>query len=90
MTDEQFQRLETLLEEGNALRRQALELQQRAMAEQAPLLQAQRRNLEQAEQVNQRAAQLQAVARRVQRVGIVALVLLGVLALWLSMTLFAR
>ena len=67
-------RLEQLLEEGNALRREslavqreALALQKEALAAQRDLVERTRENLELARGVNQGAAELQVGARRAMR-----------------------
>ena len=87
-------RVEQLLEEANALKRDALAaqreslaLQKEALAEQRKLIDDTRANLEIARGVNERAAELQTKARRALSL-LVPLVL--VLVLYVSWLLFFR
>ena len=80
-------RIEQLLEEGNALKREAIALQKEALAEQRKLIDDTRANLELARKVNERAAELQTKARRA--LGLL-LPLIVVLIVYVSWILFFR
>jgi len=80
-------RLEQLLEEANALKRESLALQKEALAEQSKLIDDTRANLELARQVNERAAELQTKARRALAL---LLPLIVVLIAYVSWILFFR
>jgi hypothetical protein len=87
-------RLEQLLEEGNALRREtlaaqqeSLALQREALGEQRKLIADTRANLELARSVNERAAELQQRARRALAM---LLPLILVLIAYVSWLLFFR
>jgi len=80
-------RLEQLLEEGNALKRESLALQKEALAEQRKLIADTRANLELARSVNEGAAKLQQRARRALAL---LLPLIIVLVLYVSWLLFFR
>lgn len=79
-------RIEALLAEGNALRRQAIEMQQASLdilREQRAVLDEQRENLRLARAVNEQAMRVQPRARALQRWFIPVVVLLVGYASWL-------
>jgi len=80
-------RVEQLLEENNALKRESLALQKEALAEQRKLIDDTRANLELAHKVNERAAELQTKARRALAL---LLPLIVVLIVYVSWILFFR
>ena len=80
-------RVEQLLEEANALKRESLALQKEALAEQHKLIDDTRANLELARKVNERAAELQTKARRALAL---LLPLILVLIAYVSWLLFFR
>ncbi len=77
---ERLSRIEQLLLEGNALRRQAIALQTQAMERQAPLLEGQQRQLARAAQITDGAQEMQTKARRLLTV-VVPIILVCLVAL---------
>ncbi|HZY18470.1 MAG TPA: hypothetical protein VFE82_08305 [Ramlibacter sp.] len=80
---DRLDRIEQLLREGNALRAQAVALQQEALRTQQSLVEEQRANLAQAGRVNEQALALQRRARGIVVAIIPILVLLVGYVSWL-------
>ena len=79
----QLDRIEQLLLEGNRQRQQAIDLQTLALERQAPLIEAQQRQLQRAENITAGAERLQVQARRMLRVALPVLLVCICVVAWL-------
>lgn len=87
MSPEQFERIETLLLEGNDLRRKAIALQEQSMQLQQSIVTDTRANIAKAGTVNDQALDLQKRARKVLKV---VLGIIFLLVVYLSYLIFFK